>query len=89
MIGARFPTALTKAIDEWAAENGDIGRSEAMRRLVERGLKAKGEDSQIFQLLPWRGPRDERDFPLNLVRGGPQEWPWAPATNVYLPEWGS
>ena len=41
MIGARFPAALTKAIDDWAAENGDIGRSEAMRRLVEQAL-AKG-----------------------------------------------
>lgn len=53
------------------------------------GLKAKGEDSQIFQFLPWRGPREERDFPMQLVRGGPEEWPWSPATNVYLPEWGS
>jgi metal-responsive CopG/Arc/MetJ family transcriptional regulator len=43
MIGARFPAALTEAIDKWAASNGDIGRSEAMRRLVELGLKAKGK----------------------------------------------
>jgi hypothetical protein len=41
MIGARFPIDLTKAIDEWAAQNGEIGRSEAMRRLVVVGLKAK------------------------------------------------
>lgn len=39
MIGARFPAELTQAIDEWAANNGDIGRSEALRRLVEMGLK--------------------------------------------------
>jgi hypothetical protein len=43
MIGARFPAALKEAIDKWAASNGDIGRSEAMRRLVELGLKAKGK----------------------------------------------
>jgi metal-responsive CopG/Arc/MetJ family transcriptional regulator len=42
MIGARFPDALTEAIDKWAVQNGDIGRSEAMRRLVQLGLKAKG-----------------------------------------------
>jgi len=34
---------LTEEIDKWAATNGDIGRSEAMRRLVELGLKAKGK----------------------------------------------
>ena len=53
------------------------------------GLKAKSDDSEVFQFLPWRGPREERSFPFQLVRGGPQEWPWAPATNVYVPEWGS
>ena len=36
MIGARFPADVTKAIDQWAADNGNIGRSEAMRRLVEQ-----------------------------------------------------
>jgi hypothetical protein len=41
MIGARFPAVLTEAIDKWAARNGEIGRSEAMRRLVELGLNAK------------------------------------------------
>jgi hypothetical protein len=43
MIGARFPAALTDAIDKWAASNGDVGRSEAMRRLVELGLNARGK----------------------------------------------
>jgi hypothetical protein len=43
MIGARFPAALTEAIDKWGASNGEIGRSEAMRQLVELGLKAKGK----------------------------------------------
>jgi metal-responsive CopG/Arc/MetJ family transcriptional regulator len=41
MIGARFPAALTEAIDKWAKDNGDVGRSEAMRRLVEVGLKRR------------------------------------------------
>ena len=44
MIGARFPQSLTDAIDAWAAKAGDgVTRSEAIRRLVELGLKAKGK----------------------------------------------
>jgi len=43
-IGARFPATLTAAIDVWAAKtDGGIGRSEAIRRLVELGLQAKGK----------------------------------------------
>lgn len=53
------------------------------------GLRPKGSDDNLMSLIAWRGPRDERDFPAMLARGGPQEWPWAPATNVYVPEWGS
>lgn len=36
----RFPENLTAAIDKWGEAHG-IGRSEAIRRLVELGLKAK------------------------------------------------
>lgn len=36
----RFPEDVTAAIDKWGKERG-IGRSEAIRRLVELGLKAK------------------------------------------------
>lgn len=32
--------------------------------------------SRQCKLIPWRGPRDERDWPLGLVAGG--EWPWSP-----------
>jgi hypothetical protein len=40
----RFPPSLTEAVDAWAAKAGDeITRSEAIRRLVEQGLKAKGK----------------------------------------------
>jgi hypothetical protein len=35
---------LTNAIDAWAANSdGGISRSDAIRRLVELGLKAKGK----------------------------------------------
>lgn len=40
----RFPQDQIAAIDAWAAKAGDdVSRSEAIRRLVELGLKAKGK----------------------------------------------
>jgi len=44
LVAARLPPTLTAAIDAWAAKAGDgVTRSEAIRRLVELGLKAKGK----------------------------------------------
>jgi hypothetical protein len=44
MIGARFPPKLTARVDAWAAKvDGGIPRADAIRRLVELGLKAKGK----------------------------------------------
>ena len=45
MIGARFDPATVAAIDAWAATSEQpLTRSEAIRRLVERGLqKGKGK----------------------------------------------
>jgi metal-responsive CopG/Arc/MetJ family transcriptional regulator len=37
----RLPADLTKEIDSWARKNDTASRSEAIRRLVELGLKAK------------------------------------------------
>lgn len=45
------------------------------------GLRPKDDDGLTMSLVPWRGPRAERDFPPALVRGGPQEWPWAEGAN--------
>jgi Ribbon-helix-helix protein, copG family len=39
-VGSRFPVALVEAIDNWAKAEG-IGRSEAVRRLIEAGLKRR------------------------------------------------
>jgi hypothetical protein len=39
-IPARFEIPTMKALDVWA-ENHDVSRSEAIRRLVELGLKVK------------------------------------------------
>jgi hypothetical protein len=39
-VGLRLTSALLESIDKWAADN-DLSRSEAVRTLIERGLKAK------------------------------------------------
>ena len=41
-IPARFEIESMKSLDAWAKEHG-VSRSEAIRRLVEIGLKAKGK----------------------------------------------
>ncbi|MFO1158498.1 MAG: hypothetical protein U1E60_06640 [Reyranellaceae bacterium] len=44
MVGARFPPSLTASVDAWAAKaDGDIQGAEAIRRVVELGLQAKGK----------------------------------------------
>jgi hypothetical protein len=40
-IGMRLPIDLLKSVDEWARRQRIAGRSEAIRRLVERGLAGK------------------------------------------------
>lgn len=39
-VTARMPLELIAQVEAWAAER-DLGRSEAIRRLVEIGLKSK------------------------------------------------
>ena len=42
MIGLRASAELRRSIEDWAAKQDDQpGRSEAIRRLVELGLKTK------------------------------------------------
>jgi hypothetical protein len=41
-MAARMPTELIAEVKAWAAAN-DTSRSDAFRRLVELGLKAKGK----------------------------------------------
>lgn len=41
VTSVRLPRILTRAIDAWAAKNGETSRSEAIRRLVELGLTVK------------------------------------------------
>ena len=43
-VSIRMPQALIEEADAWAAA-GNVGRSEALRRLVELGLKAKAAKS--------------------------------------------
>jgi metal-responsive CopG/Arc/MetJ family transcriptional regulator len=37
-----MPQEIIDAMEQWASSNGAESRSEAIRRLVELGLKAKG-----------------------------------------------
>lgn len=42
MVGARFPAELIASVDSWAAtRDAEMTRAEAIRQLVELGLKAK------------------------------------------------
>ncbi len=44
MVTMRMPAGLIAAVEVWAAGQGaSVGRSEAIRRLVEIGLKARGK----------------------------------------------
>ena len=43
LVGARLPPALIDQLDAWASR-GSIGRSEAMRRLLERALASELQD---------------------------------------------
>jgi hypothetical protein len=40
----RLPAVVTAAIDMWAANNGSLSRSDAIRRLVEKALAAGNDD---------------------------------------------
>jgi hypothetical protein len=42
LVGARLPPALIDQLDAWASR-GSIGRSEAMRRLLERALASESQ----------------------------------------------
>ena len=40
----RLPPVISQAVDDWAAQQGDApGRSEAIRRLVELGLRVNAK----------------------------------------------
>ncbi|QIG92273.1 hypothetical protein [Bradyrhizobium sp. 6(2017)] len=44
LVSTRMPPTLIAAVEAWASQqDDDPGRSEAIRRLVEIGLKAKGK----------------------------------------------
>ena len=43
LVGARLPPALIAQLDAWASR-GSMGRSEAMRRLLERALASESQD---------------------------------------------
>lgn len=42
LVSARLPKPMVAEIQAWAGANG-VGRSEAVRQLIEIGLQAKGK----------------------------------------------
>jgi hypothetical protein len=42
MVSSRLPPAVVETVDDWALRN-DTTRSDAIRRLVELGLKVKSK----------------------------------------------
>lgn len=86
-IRARFGCAL---IIEAHSGHGDGGRNRSVRpvgsSLLLRwcefgyGLCNVTDDGSVCDLKPWRGPRDEREFPKRLTWGGRGRWPWISAS---------
>lgn len=40
------------------------------------GIAPAEKDPKHVRVLPWRGPRDEREWPKQLMWGDPDGWPW-------------
>jgi len=40
------------------------------------GLTPVEKDKKLVHLRPWRGPREEREWPKQLMWGDPEKWPW-------------
>jgi replicative DNA helicase len=41
----------------------------------------KANASNAFELIRWRGDRDERSWPTRISRGLSNDWPWTPTTS--------
>jgi hypothetical protein len=61
LITARVPQALIDQIEVWAAKN-DASRSEAIRRLVELGLKKGRHNARLEDSQPEKAARGERTW---------------------------
>ena len=52
-VGTRWRDETVAMIDAWASvQEDDPGRSEAIRRLLELGLKAKSPDGMVYEERP-------------------------------------
>lgn len=63
--------------------------SSALLGWPEFGLGIRKDVSEnagprVFDLVPWRGSREERDWPEQLIRGDRAlgDWPWIPAPRI-------
>jgi hypothetical protein len=65
MVSSRIPPAIVEVIDDWASKN-DTTRSDAIRRLVELGLKVKAPAKHVSK--PGRKLR-ARELASNAIEG--------------------
>ena len=79
MISTRFPKNTVAAIEAWAGDN-DLGRSEAIRRLVELGLtikmKAKQPAPRAYSPQWRRISRNSSSNGASLERTSTSPRPW-------------
>jgi len=50
--------------------------------IVPAGEPEPGQPCRDVEVRPWRGARDERNWPTHLTWGDPDGWPWMPATEL-------
>lgn len=48
-----------------------------------RAKDAEGENPNLVDMIAWRGSREERAWPRQLMYGGPGELPWVPSNPGY------
>ncbi len=51
------------------------------------GIRPATDDPnlRVVELTPWRGGRDDREWPRYLTHGGPNDWPWKVAADFNPP----
>lgn len=66
---------------EWRSPSGATeDRNGFGLRPVEDDKSA--EEDRARRLIPWRGLRDDRNFPPFLRQGQKGSWPWVPYTPI-------
>lgn len=78
-------TGAALAMEAHAPHGEDVVRpygASIWLRWPEFGYGIKRVGAEAYELMAWRGPRDQRSFPTRLARGG--SWPWRDADQAEL-----